>query len=422
MTDLFDIPSNDSLFAGLEPALKVFYSDQQVRNQCYAEHPLLGLLEKKEDLKGMVYPVPLITSPETGASHDFGVAQATANSFTPNTFFVQVPNDYSVATISTKAMLASQSDAGAFLDLAKGKIDGAMAISTRRLSLGNYRNSTGIIGQIGSISTGVITLADRGQVVAFERGMKLSVTTSSAPTGTGDLRSTSVYGYVIAVDRAAGTITVSMTRTGSAETPTNWAANDYIIGAGDVALGWNGLDALIPSSTPAALWGVTRTTDRQRLAGTYIDRSTSTVQEALIDLGNSVCEAGVGRPSHVFMNYASFGALLKEVGAKTSNIKESAKGGKGETLTVSYEGLELYIPSGRVVVVPDRDCLPKQAFMLDMSKMKLLSMGPAIRVISNDGLKWLRQASADGAEIRIGGFANIITDSPGAHGRAALMF
>lgn len=423
MTD-YTITSSDSLFSGLEAALKVFYSDQQVRDQCYAEHPLLGLLSKKEDVRGMVYPLPVITSPETGASHTFSVAQAAAASFSPQSFMLQFPNDYAVATLSTKAMIASEGDAGAFLDLAKTKIDQAMAAASRRLSLGNFRSASGIVGQISSVSTGVVTLADRGQVVAFEVGQRYVVTTSSAPTASTDLKGTTEgtdIGYVIAVDRAAGTVTFAKTRGGSAATPgsggTLWAAADYIIPAGDVGAGWHGLDDLIPSSTPGALWGVTRSTDRQRLAGTYLDRSTSTVQEGLIDLSNSIAEAGVGNPSHAFMNYATFGALLKEVGAKTSNIKESAKGGKGETLAISYEGLEVYTPAGRMVVVPDRDCLPKNVFALDMSKIALYSMGPAIRVISPDGLKWLRQASADGAEIRVGGFAQIASHSPGAHGR-----
>ena len=114
----YNITSTDSLFAGLEPALKVYYSDQKIRNMCYEDHPLLGMLEKKEDLKGLVYPLPLVVSPETGASHDFATAQGSANSFSPQSFMVQTANDYVVATIPTKAMLASEGDAGAFLDRA----------------------------------------------------------------------------------------------------------------------------------------------------------------------------------------------------------------------------------------------------------------------------------------------------------------
>jgi hypothetical protein len=261
--------------------------------------------------------------------------------------------------------------------------------------------------------------------VAFEKGQRYFVTVAGS-TVVGSTEGTDA-GYVVAVDRAAGTVSFSTTKTGSAESigsgGTVWAANHYLVPAGDIGLGWNGLDSLIPSSAPAALWGVTRTVDRQRLAGSYLDRSSGyTIQEGLIDLGNIVCEAGVGHPTHAFMPYTSFGALLKEVGAKTTNCKVPAKGKDGETLAVSYEGLELYIPSGRVVVVPDRDCLPKTCFMLDMSRMKMLSYGPAVQIIQNDGMKWLRQASSDGAELRVGGFANIVTDSPGAHGRAALMF
>lgn len=419
----FTITSSDSMFDGLEAAMKVHYSGQKIENQCYAEHPFLGMVSKYEGLKGDVHPLPIITTPETGGAHILSTAQSNANSFSPKSFFLQVPNDYAVAQITNKAMLASKGDAGAFLDLATAKIDQAMAIASRRLSLGNFRNATGIIGKVASIASGVITLAERGSVVAFEVGMKLVVTTSAAPTAASDLHDGA--GYVIAVDRAAGTVTVTAAangRSGSAGTPTNWAANDYLIVDGDVGLGWNGLDTLIPSGTPADLWGVVRTTDRQRLAGTYLDRSTSTIQEGLIDLANAVAEAGVGHVSHAFCNYATFGALLKEVGAKSVNAKEAAQNGKGEKMTVSYEGLELYTPTGKVVIVPDRDCLPKTVFMLDMSKIKLYSLGPAIQVLSPDGLKWLRQATSDGMEVRIGGYANVASEAPAAHGRVSVAF
>lgn len=425
MTD-YTITSSDAMFSGLENALKIHYGGSKIQDQCYANHPFLGMLKKKEDLQGLAHPLPLISSPETGTSHSFSVALASANSFAPKTFFIQTPEDYAVATLSTKAMLASKSNAGAFLDLATGKIDQALAAASRRLSLGVFRSQTGIVGKIASISTGVVTLEDRGQVVAFEVGQKYVVTTSAAPTSSSNLKSTTDVGYVIAVDRAAGTVTFSGTRTGSAETPgsggTAFAANDYLIPSGDVGSAWHGLSDLIPSGTPGDLWGVVRTADRQRLAGTYLDRSTATIQEALIDLGNSVCEAGIGAPSHVFMNYASFGALLKEIGAKTNMVKEAARDGKGNKMSVSYEGLELYIPSGRVVIVPDRDCISKTAFMLDMERIALYSYGPAVQILDGDGLKWLRQADSDGMAVRVGGFATPATDSPGAHGRATLSF
>jgi hypothetical protein len=427
-TAIYGIGSADAAFANLEPALKVFYSDQQIRNQCYEEHPFLGIIPKKEDVTGLVYPVPLIVSPEAGASHTFATAQGYASSFKPVSFQVQLANDYIVSTIATKAMRASAGNAGAFLDVAKAKIDSALSVGARRLSYQLFHNSSGCVGRIASINgSGVVTLTNRSDVVAFEVGQVYFVSTSAAPTSSSNLLGVveaTDTGYVIGVDRAAGTVTFSKTRTGSAQDPGNsgtaWAANHYLYRAGDICLGANGLDDLIPSSTPGVLHGLTRTTDRQRLAGTYVDGSALSITEALTNLAVRIAEAGIGMASHCFMTYTSYAALLNEVGAKVQYCKEAASGAGGQQLALSYEGLTLLTPSGAVKVLPDRDCLSATAFMVDMRHLQLLSMGPAIGILSNDGLTWLRQAAADGAEVRVGGYFQPITDAPAAHGRTLL--
>jgi hypothetical protein len=50
--------------------------------------------------------------------------------------------------------------------------------------------------------------------------------------------------------------------------------------------------------------------------------------------------------------------------------------------------------------------------MLQMNMWKLYSLGKAVRVIDTDGLSMLRQASADGVEVRYGFYGQVGTRAP----------
>ena len=423
--------TQDTAFGSLESALKIWYKDVRIAQECYKGHPFLGLVEKKEDIGGMAIPVPLIIAPEAAGSATFSVAQAAeAAGFTPAQFFVTLANDYQCASISTKAMLASIHDAGAFLDLAKAKIDLALHSAARRCSISCFRSADGTVAQISGSPTGgagaaplVVTLAARGQVVAFEVGQVYGITANKTT-----IVASSTYLQVSGVDRSAGTVSFVDTAAGvpngsttaAAAANTYWTSGNYLVPNGDIGARQAGLSDLLPpsASAPAALFGLARTTDRVRLAGCFVDGSQLSVQQTLINAGNAVAEQGVGVPTHVFINWDTYGALLSEINAKTTYMKEvSVKAVKnGQDVGVSYEGMDIFLAgAGRVTVLPDRDVPTKTGWLLDMSKMRLLSLGPAQRILSPDGLKWLRQGTADGAELRVGGFYQLITDMPAAH-------
>lgn len=138
----------------------------------------------------------------------------------------------------------------------------------------SQRGSYGASGGTGSISSGVITLDNPGDVVNFEVGMVLVSYSVSGLTPT--ISTSSALGYVINVNRGGGIVTVSATSGGSAGTPTNWSTSfPYLAVQGDInfvsnglattnALKISGLSAWLPSVAPSSgenFWNVDRSVD-----------------------------------------------------------------------------------------------------------------------------------------------------------------
>ena len=116
---------------------------------------------------------------------------------------------------------------------------------------------------------------------------------------------------VSAVDRAAGTITVT-------GTVTNMVADDVFCQKGDINAKISGLEAWCPrvlDSDNATLFGVNRTADSVRLGGNRFDGSALPIEEALIGGASQVAREG-GAPDHIFMDFASYANLEKALGSK----------------------------------------------------------------------------------------------------------
>ena len=218
------------------------------------------------------------------------------------------------------------------------------------LALDLFGDASGVRGQYSGISTGVITLSNAAQVVNFEIGMSLVSFSISGSTYT---QSTSAaVGYVIAVNRSAGTVTVSATAGGAAGTPTNWSTSFPYLGVeGDVAFGTisattsykkiSGLGAWIPTTAPGSsdsFWGVNRSADVTRLGGVRFDGSAETIEEALIDGASLVAREG-GSPDMCFMPFASWAALEKSLGSKVQYVDV-----KHEEADIAFAGIRIHAP------------------------------------------------------------------------------
>ena len=59
-------------------------------------------------------------------------------------------------------------------------------------------------------------------------------------------------------------------------------------------------------------------------------------------------------------------------------------------------------PRGPIKVIPDQNCPNNVAFMLQLDVWKLYSLGKSPKILDSDGLKFLRESTADAVEVRVG--------------------
>jgi len=341
-------------------ALKELYDNPSnyLKDLVYKKNPLLALISKNESPSGMAgkyLPVPIVFGGPQGRSGSFANAQNNQTATADTSFFVYRVKNYQLITIENELLEATKDDAAAFVDQAKLQVDTGMRNISNDLARQLYGNVTGSRGQIASISSGLITLSAAGDVVQFEVGMTLvsySVSGSTPTISTGGN-----LGYVIAVDRGVGTVTVSATAGGVAGTPTNWSTSfPYLAVQGDVnfvsnglqsanQIALSGLGAWLPSTAPASndsFWGVNRSQDSTRLAGVRYDGSSLMIEEALVNAASLVAREG-GMPDMCFMNFESYAALENSLGAKVQYVQV-----KHEEADIAFAGITVNAPYGPI--------------------------------------------------------------------------
>lgn len=411
-------------------ALKELYVDNQdfMVDLVYRKNPLLALVPKDESpsgLAGKYIPCPVVYGTGQGRSADFGTSQTNQTAPLDVSYFVYRVKNYQTVSITNELLEATKNDAGAFIDAAKLAMDTGIRNLTNDIALGLFSDGSGARGQISAISSGVITLTNVTDVVNFEVNMTL---VSYSVSGTTPTQSTAAaLGYVIAVNRTAGTVTVAASGIGgSAATPTNWSTTfKYLAVQGDItfasgslaisssgALKLAGLQAWLPTTAPTAgdsFWGVDRSADPTRLGGVRFDGSSEQIEEALIDASALVAREG-GQPEMCFMNFASYAALIKGLGSKVQYVDVEHNSAK-----IAFKGVQVIGDYGPINVVPDRSCPAQTAYLLTMDSWKLRTLNkcPHILTYGMEGLDGIRVYNSDALEVRLGMYGNLICNAPG---------
>ena len=398
----------------LNPVLKELYDDQKVLNEVYKTNPTLAMMPKMTEAGGKYYPQPVQIGVSQGRSSTFSTAQTNQTSDVFREFLVTLASDYSLATLDNKTLLSARTDKQAFVNAAKVQVDGAIRSIKNSLGSALFRSGTGSIGQIGSISTGVITLASSLDVVQFEIGMVIQANATDGGTPRAAL------GYVISVDRSAGTVTVSASLGGSAGSPTSWAASDYLLVQGDLNAKIAGLAGWLPFTAPTSgdnWYGVDRSIDTVRLAGNRKDATNQSIEEGLQDFLTQIA-INDGAPDYFITNPNSYVALQKALGSKAQIVELAAEMGKDYRAVVGFKALEIQMSGMTVKVLQDRNCPALFGYALQMDTWKMISLGDAPQILTYgaEGLEVLRVSNADAAELRVGYYANLVCNAPAYNG------
>lgn len=392
-------------------ALKEWYDDQKVQNLTYAKNPTFALVPKDEETGGKYYPVPVVYEVNQGRSATFSNAQANQTALQIGEFLVTRKKDYDVATIDNETLEASMSDKGAFLRMSTALIDGAIRGCTISQASGLFRSGTGSIGQITTITSGVITLSNPADVSQF--GINQTLQANSTDGGT----PRAALGYVIARSVRNGTITVASSALGgTAATPSGWTTSDYLLVQGDNNAKMSGFAGWLPLTDPTSsdnFYGVNRSAD-YRLFGVSYDGSGQPIEEALIDHSLLLGREGAS-PDTFATNYGSYAALVKALGTRREYEQMDGPAGIG------FRAVVVDGATGPIRCFADRNCQPVTGWMLQLDTWKLISIGPAPKILRyEDRVEMLRVYNSDAAEARIAAYSNLTTNAPGWNGQTKL--
>lgn len=393
-------------------AMKIKYSDAAVRNMVYKRNPFFAMVSKMENFGGSQLNIPIIYGNPQGRSGTFSTAQTRAASSTSawEGFQLKRVHDYGVVQIDNETIEASVGNEHAFMRARTAEVDGIINSLTRSAAISMFRTGYGSLGTVGAINSLVITLANTNDITNFEVGMELEC--SNGSTETNALRTAGTSSMVVeAVDRSAGTFTVATA------TITSLAVGEHLFVKGDRSTSAYttqdrpkivGLEGWLPASAPSstAFFAVNRSLDTTRLGGQRLNGASIPIEEALVEGAVTVSREG-GALDKYFMSYATYSSLEKALGSKVQYVDLKV------TPEIGFRGIRVNGPNGPIDCVPDQNCPSNRVFGLQMDTWKLYSLGRLPRQVPGDGLDSLRQASADGIEVRWGYYAQLGCTAPG---------
>lgn len=403
-------------FAG---AFKELYPSDKVRDLTYKNRPALAMIPKATDFYGDSVKEPVVYGNPQSRSSTFSRAltRSTAANVTTAVagFDITRVKDYGVVVVDREAWKASQNNEGAFLKARQIEMDGVLNSLSNSLSGALYRSGFGAIGRVAnsSFATTTMTLSTPEDVVNFEVGMELDLSTAE-DSALLKAYGTSTNGLIITgIDRSAGTLTFGFNLSDATNGIPTIAQNDFIFVRGDrqnsatpARLKIAGFEAWVPAATPSAtlFFNVNRTADASRLGGLRYNGAAQPIEEAIIDALRLGGREGAST-SHIFVSYDRYADLEKGLQGRKQYV-ESKVG------AVSFRGIEFNGPGSVVQVYPDKDCPVTRAFALQLDTWKLRSLGSAPEVFEED-LEALREATTDAYQIRAGYYANASCRAPG---------
>lgn len=423
--------------------LKELYSDDSwvMKDLVFDKNPYLALCPKDETEMGMggkSFPVPVMYDTGAGRSANLGTAQTYQTAPQTVEFQCTRVSNYAVATLTNDFLRASASNIGAFMPAAELNVKSAFRNCSNDLAHDMYGDGSGTRGSYGvgsgSITSGVIILDNLGMVYQFGVGMAL---VSFSVSGTTPTQSTSAaIGYVIAVDTGLGTVTVSATQGGAAGTPTSWSTTfPYLAQAGDVnfisgglssanMLKIAGLGAWIPATAPGGsdnFFGVNRSVSPTKLAGLrFAGGSAESIQDALIDGVNQLAanSSEAGDPDYILLNPVSYQTLVKQLTSQANYVNV-----KHDEIDISFKALVLPTANGDIAILQDRNCPAQTAFIITLKTWKLRSLGKVPQFLTFPGFYdqlGFPVPGSDAVELRVGYYAQLTCNAPGANATVPL--
>jgi len=402
--------------------LKDYYTKDKIDDLTKKDRPFFGMVKREEDLGGDQYIHPFIFQNPQGfgatlAKAQQGSQQGSGNGNIQGRKWKVAYGDYSASVeIGDKVIKASRSNVGAFLRDQETEINGLYNGFGDTFSTYLYSNGGQALGS-ATIAAGVLTLVNADDVVNFEVGQILVPSVNDGSDPAHILIAGAGQGFVIAVNRNAGTVTVSTTSGGAAGTPANWAGTMFLFRDGDFGGSGAtrillGLGAWIPASDPTSTTfeNINRTVDVARMSGirlTTAEITGLTLEQRLKRLVTRMRGRNFGPgPDAVFLNPEKWQNVADTL--ESRGYREI-----GKDAEFGYENLSFKAGGKTVKLYADPFCPVNKAFALKMDTVKLGGLSKIPEVVNGDGLEMLRKVASNDYEYRLVAYPAFVVAAPG---------
>lgn len=402
-----------STTTAVNAVMKVLYPEGTVPSLINEEYKLYNSISKGTDFKGYDNTLGAVVALKT--QNPQGVSNSVANAITAlgtstfNRFLLTRNKMFGYVNIDGEALEAAVRTDGALVDLLSNEVNGVAQTLVKDISVAMYNNGTGTLAQITAINHGtfVCTLASTTNMNWLENGMTVQFVSDQTLSPT--IRGT--YSYITSIDRVNKTFTMAADVAGA--TPNDWVVRYGFGCASATASQFYGLDSYVAGgAAPAALYGLTRSTDPARLAGQAQDGTGQAMEDVVLDLASKIAFQGVGTPDTLVANPIRLAQMKRSVGGKVYyNRTETSKTNVGNTIDVfETEG-------GALKVLSDPYCPLNTAYVLRKKDWQLWSLGAAPHLEKKDGSEYLRVYNDDAIEARWKFYGALKLTNPAAQGK-----
>lgn len=359
--------------------VKDYYADGRVIEQSYGDNKFFALVPKKS-AGGRRYVQPIEYGNPGGGSADFGTAMTGATNSNFTDFIGTRSKQYQRILLDHEGLLATQDPEGAFAPLFD-EIDRGLRSIGEKIAHRLCRTQGGNIGKMNNsvLNTKVITLADPADAFNFQIGQALQF---SSTDGGGTLRGSGATVKVAGIDRTNGLITTDAA-TDLQTSISGIAVGDYVFPQGDYGACLQGIADWLPigstrdTKLAASFCNVTRSVDKERLGGLYLDGTAMGGIDEILIKGAATVSMHGGKLSHVFMNPMT-GADLQILSYSKVFMMQGftqRMSVDGQTLNIGFSGIMLTVGDQTVKLFLDRNWPTGRIDMLDMSTWKLWHLG-----------------------------------------------
>lgn len=398
--------------SGSQAALKVLYPKGELPKSI--QNMFVGVKRMKKDTSfvGELAYVPLQNANPQGSSAVFANAQTSIFQGNYVRFALTRVSHFGVARVTGEAAEAAVKKEGALVDLWANETRGIATTEMACNATYLYGTGDGTLGKITSAVTGATVTMDTGtNMNYFELNMMVSAVSATGLASTVRALAGANPARITGIDRRARTLTTSA----------NWntfytgiATNDWLTRYGDhhasgTAAVWTGLgEYVIGGTAPAALFGLTRSTDPVRLAGQSIDYTGQSHEDAVVDASAQAGFQGVGYPNLLLANNIDVANMKKSLSPKL--VYNRPGGSEG---TYSFSKLTIEGENGPIEVLADPFCPRNKAFLIKPDCFDIFSLKAAPHLQKYDGMEFLRRHDADAFEVRFVSYGNVRCKNPG---------